>query len=158
MPETTQNATVEIPQPKQDHDGRDFATYVASLQRRADSGEFIRKHERLHAAIHEAIRLGVKPQKGDTAEKALKVLYANKAKVAKVVQVWLNENPVMTRAETGNFQQGYHFGVRYRWEVPNSQKAVAPRSNGSASTATQITALTEQVAALTKLLTEKDTS
>lgn len=134
-----------------DHDGRPFGLHVPRLQKKFQAGERVVKADKLHGSIHEAIRLGVDPKNGGTAQKALETLNANYANLPKVIQTWLDERPVLSRNESGNYQQGYHFGVRYRWETPAGSNAGSSKRNTDV-TSKGVSELEGRVAQLEDLL------
>lgn len=134
--QTTEAEEVEFP--TKDSGGRVYGEYVQILEERADEGDKIRKDERLVAAIHEAVRLGINPNAGQTPEEALAALKeqydpesddkdAEAADLSPVVIPWLDENPVFDKPEEGqkdggNYQQGHFFGVYWRREMPKDKK------------------------------------
>lgn len=142
-----------------DSEGRTVGSFIASLETKSTNDTKLSKANRLHGAIHEAIRLGVDPANGDTKELALETLYRAYSQVSPVVKVWLDELPTFTRederATKGNFQQGYHFGIRWNWEVPKSKRPKRVGSTrSSAGDRQQNHKLEKQVSDLTELVTK----
>lgn len=162
---TATEEQVEFPQV--DSAGRAYGKYVELLEGREDEGEKLRKDERLVAAIHEAVRLGINPNAGDTPEAALARLKeeydpddenkdAEAADLSPVVVPWLEEKPVFEKPEDGsdaggNYQQGHFFAVYWRREMPKDKKPQRRGGGGGGGARVTKEAMTKLESRLDKL-------
>lgn len=154
--ESKDNKNTEAAFPTEDSEGRTYGSYVERLEAKDEAGERIRKDERLVAAIHEAVRLGINPNAGQTPADALNRLLEEynpfadnfdkekamkSADLSPVVFPWLDELPVFEKpddGEPGNYQQGHFYGVFWRREMPKEVRPTRQRTGGTGGSTKQL--------------------